>query len=77
MVWVGENAVLMSFFIPEAERWISSFVNALSLFSFLLSLLFSCYCMGVLYLHWATIVANRFSLFFCTYFTLYSGILGK
>lgn len=43
VVWAGEKAVLMFFFIPEAECWMSSFVNAHSLFSFPLSSLCSCY----------------------------------
>lgn len=58
--------------------WIASFVSPLlSLSSFLLSSLFSCYFMGVVYIHQVTSVANIFSLFSAPYFTLFGAPLGE
>lgn len=79
-----ENEVLLLCFVHEAEhilftyRWIASFVSPLlSLSSFLLSSLFSCYFMGVVYIHQVTSVANIFSLFSAPYFTLFGAPLGE
>ena len=79
-----ENKVLLFFSVHEAEhilfayRWISSFVSPLlSLSSFLPSSLFSCYFMGVVYIHQVTSVANIFSLFSAPYFTLFGAPLGE